>query len=162
MAVRDLTVSVPIDAPVSTVWGVVTDWETQGEWMLGTAVRVTGGDGVSLGSELAATTGVGPLGVTDTMEIVGWDPPHRATVRHTGRLVRGSGVFTVLARDGGDGDGGGDRAVFHWTEQLELPLGVLGALGWPLVRPAFRLGVVLSLRRLARRCERIHHADGRA
>ena len=157
MAVRDLTVSVPVDAPVSTVWGVVTDWETQGEWMLSTAVRVTVGDGVSLGSELSATTGVGPFGVTDTMEIVGWDPPHRATVRHTGRGVRGSGVCTVLGRDGGE-----DRAVFHWTEQLDLPLGPLGALGWPLVRPVFHLGVAFSLRRLARRCEEIHRADGRA
>lgn len=159
MAVSDITVSVDVDAPVETVWVVVTDWERQGEWMLGTDVRVTRGDGAGLGSELAATTGVGPLGVTDRMEIVGWDPPHRATVRHTGRIVRGSGVFTVVERWGDvAGDGG---STFHWTEQLELPLGVLGAVGWPLVRPVFRLGLRWSLDRMARQCEAAHRA-GRA
>ena len=151
MARRDITLSVDIAAPVETVWGVVTDWEAQGDWMLGTAVRVTRGDGASVGSELAATTGVGPLGFTDTMEIVGWDPPHRATVRHTGRLVRGSGVFTVLEREG---PGGRDDARFVWSEQLDLPLGPLGALGWPVVRPLFAVGLRRSLAKLAEQCER--------
>ena len=118
--------------------------------MLGTAVKVTRGDGTSVGSELAATTGVGPLGVTDTMEIVGWDPPHRATVRHTGRVVRGSGVFTVLERRTDDGR---EASTFVWSEQLDLPLGALGALGWPVVKPAFAWGVKRSLDVLARRCE---------
>ena len=145
MAVADITVSVDVDAPVATVWAAVTDWENQGEWMLGTDVSVVRGDGVSVGSELAATTGVGPLGVTDTMEILGWDPPHRCVVRHTGRVVRGSGTFTVVPRGAG--------STFHWSEQLDLPLGVLGAVGWPLVRPLFRVGLVLSLSRMARRCE---------
>lgn len=31
-----------------------------------------------------------------------------------------------------------------------LPLGVLGQLGWPLVRPAMRAGLDLSMRRFAR------------
>jgi uncharacterized protein YndB with AHSA1/START domain len=150
MARREITVSVDVDAPVETVWGEVTDWESQGEWMLGTAVKVTRGDGTSVGSELAATTGVGPLGVTDTMEIVGWDPPHRATVRHTGRVVRGSGVFTVLERRTDDGR---EASTFVWSEQLDLPLGALGALGWPVVNPAFARGVKRSLDVLARRCE---------
>ena len=145
MARREITLSVDVDAPVQTVWDVVTDWENQGEWMLGTRVRVTGGDGRSRGSELAATTGVGPLGVTDTMEIVGWDPPHRATVRHTGTVVRGSGTFTVVERDA-------DRAEFVWSEDLDLPLGALGALGWPVVRPLFAWGLQRSLDDLARRC----------
>lgn len=149
---RDITLSVDIAAPMETVWRVVTDWEGQGDWMLGTTVRVTRGDGVSVGSELAATSAVGPIGFTDTMQIVGWDPPHRATVRHTGRLVRGSGVFTVLERPGPDGR---DDARFVWSEQLDLPLGPLGALGWPLVRPLFAIGLRHSLHRLGRQCEEL-------
>lgn len=152
MARRDITMSVDIAAPVETVWGVVTDWEAQGEWMLGTSVRVTSGDGVSVGTELAAFTGVGPVGVTDTMQLVGWDPPHRATMRHTGRVVRGSGVFTVLEREGPDGR---DDARFVMSEQLDLPLGPVGALGWPLVRPVFGLGLRHSLNTLARHCEQL-------
>ncbi len=153
MARREITVTVDVDAPVETVWGVVTDWENQGDWMLGTAVRVTHGDGVSVGSVLAATTGVGPLGVTDTMEIVGWDPPRRATVRHTGRVVRGSGVFAVTEIETGPGEP--ERSTFHWSEQLELPLGPLGALGWPVVSPVFRFGLQRSLDEMGRQCARV-------
>ena len=150
MARREISVSVDVDAPVETVWAEVTDWESQGEWMLGTEVRVTRGDGVSLGTEVAAFTGIGPVGVTDTLEVVGWDPPHRATVRHTGRIIRGSGVFTVVERTGPDGREG---ATFTMAEQLDLPLGPLGALGWPVVRPVFVWGLQRSLDTLARRCE---------
>lgn len=145
MATRDIAVGVDVDAPAEVLWKAVTDWEGQGEWVLGTAVRVTHGDGMGVGSELAATTGIGPLGVTDTMRIVGWDPPRRATVVHTGSFVRGSGTFTVIDRGPG-------ASRFEWGERLDLPLGFLGALGWPVVAPVFRFGLGLSLRRLARRC----------
>lgn len=146
MVTRDITVGADVDAPGDQVWKAVTDWEAQGEWMLATSVRVTHGHGVEIGSELAATTGIGPLEVTDTMRIVGWDPPHRATVEHTGAVVRGSGTFTVTERGPG-------ASRVEWGERLDLPLGLLGALGWPLVAPLFRVGLALSLRRLARRCE---------
>ncbi|MEJ2867519.1 SRPBCC family protein [Actinomycetospora sp. OC33-EN08] len=146
MATRDITVGVDVEAPADVVWKAVTDWEGQSEWMLATTVKVTAGDGVGTGSELAATTGLGPLGVTDTMRIVGWDPPHRATVVHTGSFVRGSGTFTVVEL-------GPSRSRFEWGERLDLPLGVLGAIGWPLVSPVFRLALLYSLRKLAARCQ---------
>ncbi len=38
----ELAVPVEVDAPAAVVWDYVTDWERQGEWMLGTRVRVTG------------------------------------------------------------------------------------------------------------------------
>lgn len=141
----ELTLRQPVDAPAQTVWALALDWERQHEWILGTRVRVLAGDGASVGSEVAATTGVGPLGVTDTMRIQQWEPPRRCVVEHTGGVVRGTGVFAVEARPG-------DRAIFIWSEQLELPLGALGRLGWPLVRPAFAWGLRRSLRALARRC----------
>ena len=93
--------------------------------MLGTRVEVDGpGDGRHLGARLRAFTGVGPLGFTDTMEIVEWEPPRRCVVRHTGKVVRGDGVFEVVPL-------GPDRARFLWSELLDLPLGAVGALGWP-------------------------------
>jgi hypothetical protein len=39
--------------------------------------------------------------------------------------------------------------VFVWSEQLELPLGAVGRLGWPVVRPLFLAGVRRSLDRFA-------------
>lgn len=133
---------VDVVAPREAVWAALTDWDHQGEWMLGTRTRVTGGDGRSVGSTLAAFTGLGPLGFTDTMEITAWEPPTRCEVRHTGRLVHGLGVFEVVAR----GEG---RSTLVWHEHLRPPLGRLGDLGWLLAGPAFRLGVRQSLRRFA-------------
>ena len=150
----ELTVPVDVDAPAAAVWRKVTDWEGQGDWMLGTRVRTTGeGDGRRLGATLAAVTGIGPLGVTDRMEIVEWTPPRRCVVRHLGRVVRGDGVFEVVPLDA-------DRARFLWSELLDLPLGRLGALGWPVLRPAFRAGVAFSLRRMARQCAAEHRSRG--
>lgn len=148
----ELTVPVDVNVPAAAVWHTITDWAGQGEWMLGTRVAVTSpGDGRELGATLRAFSGVGPLGFTDTMEIVEWSAPKRCVVRHTGKVVRGDGVFEVIEL-------GPERARFLWTELLDLPLGGLGRAGWPLVRPAFRAGVELSLRRMARLCESRHRA----
>ena len=56
-------------------------------------------------------------------------PPASLHVRHTGRVVRGSGVFEVFALPGGQ------RSRFVWPERLDLPLGAIGRAGWLLVRP---------------------------
>jgi Polyketide cyclase / dehydrase and lipid transport len=143
----DITIPVEVGAPVEAVWQKVTDWPGQGEWMLGTRVEVEGGgDGRHLGARLRAITGVGRVAVTDSMEIVAWEPPRRCVVRHTGKVVRGDGVFEVVAL-------GPNRSRFLWSEQLELPLGAVGALGWRVVAPAFRWGIARSLRTMARRLE---------
>ena len=138
-----LVLTVDVAAPVEQTWAGAVDWAGQGEWMLGTRVRPTRADGQGVGGGIEAFTGVGPLGFLDRMEITLWEPPRRCHVRHLGRVVRGTGAFEVepLAQD---------RSRFVWREDLELPLGVLGRLGWPLVRPAFAYGVQLSLRRFAR------------
>ncbi len=46
------------------------------------------------------------------------------------------------------GKGAGSR--FVWREEIDLPLGRLGRLGWPIVKPLLAAGVALSLRRFAR------------
>ena len=135
----ELVVTLDVDAPTQPVWDALTDWELHDRWMLLT--RASGGR--CEGASIEAVTGVGPLSIRDTMTIVVWEPPRRCVVRHTGRVVRGSGAFEVQAL-------GPDRSRIVWSEWLELPLGVLGRLGWPVVRPLVRLGVAFSLRRLAR------------
>ncbi|GLZ43247.1 SRPBCC family protein [Actinokineospora sp. NBRC 105648] len=137
-----VTERVEVAAPAAATWAALTDWTTQGEWMLGTQVRVTRGDGHGVGSTLAAFTGLGKIGFTDHMEITTWDPPHRCEVTHTGRVVRGTGLFEILDR-------GADGSTFVWQEDLRPPLGKLGDLGWLVVGPAFRLGVRQSLRKFA-------------
>ena len=138
-----LVLRVDVNASPEEVFAGATDWEGQGEWMLGTTVRPTRYRGRGVGGSISARTGLGPIGFVDTMDITRWDPPRACHVRHTGTLVKGTGAFEVEPR----GDG---LATFVWSEQLELPLGVLGRLGWPLVRPVFAFGVQQSLKAFAR------------
>ena len=141
-----LTLTVDVDAPVEDTWRAAVDWDRQGEWVLGTTVRATARGGAGVGGGLEAFTGVGRVGFLDTMEITAWEPPHRCEVLHTGRVVRGTGLFEVQERPRG-------RSRFVWQETLDLPLGVVGRLGWPLVRPLFAAGVRSSLKRFARMVE---------
>ncbi|SEP52657.1 Polyketide cyclase / dehydrase and lipid transport [Amycolatopsis saalfeldensis] len=138
--------SVDVAAPAGTTWLALTDWTRQGEWMLGTSVRVVEGNGRSVGSKIAAFTGLAGIGFTDMMEITAWEPPLRCTVRHLGSVVQGTGVFQVVAK-------GAARCTFVWAEHLKLPFGVVGQLAWPVLRPAFTLGVRQSLRQFARFAE---------
>lgn len=138
------SVSVSVDAPAGPeqVFSLLTDWPRHSEWMILTHADVIAGDGHSVGSRLAAFSGVGRVGFLDTMEITRWEPPRTVAVRHTGTLVRGTGVFHVLPREGG-----GSSIV--WEEELELPFGPVGRVGWPLARPLSAALLRLSLRRLA-------------
>ena len=142
---RELVETVVVDAPPQQVWAALTDWTRQGEWMLLTDVELTGGDQHGVGGRMAARTGlpVGGrrLGVLDTMVITEWDPPRRAVVQHTGRIVRGPGSFEITPQGAG--------SLVTWTVRLWLPFGLLGRLGWPLVEPAAVAGIRLSLKRFA-------------
>ncbi|MEU8385481.1 SRPBCC family protein [Streptosporangium sp. NPDC048865] len=137
-----ISVSVDAHARPERVFSVLTDWPRHDEWMVLTRARVTAGDGHGAGSRLEAFTGVGPVGFLDTMEITGWDPPRSVAVRHTGRLVRGTGVFRVLPREGGG-------STIVWEEELDVPFGAAGRLGWRMIRQPAAALLRLSLRRLA-------------
>jgi hypothetical protein len=134
----EISLSVDVDAPPEQVWAAAVDWEHQGEWMVGTAVR--GGHG--LGARLTAFTGIGRFGFDDPMVITTWDPPRRCVVRHEGRVVRGAAAFEVQPLDGG-------RARFVWTEWLVLPFGLFGELGFLLLKPLVLAPLRYSLRTFA-------------
>jgi hypothetical protein len=131
---------------VEAVFDAFSQWAAQGEWMLGTRVEVAAGDGRSANSQVAAWTGVGPVGFWNTMTITRWEPPYRVDVVHTGSLVRGPGAVEVLALPDG-------RSRVVWSEHLDLPFGLLGQIGWSLLKPAFMAGVKRSLRSFARLVE---------
>ncbi|MFW3170893.1 SRPBCC family protein [Geodermatophilus sp. CPCC 206100] len=142
----ELVETVDVAAPPERVWAALTDWTRQGEWMLLTDVEVVGATTQGVGARLAARTGLPwrrgrHVGVLDTMVVTEWDPPRRVVVQHTGRVVRGPGIFVVTPR--------GTAATLEWTERLYLPLGLLGRAGWPLVRPFVVVGIRRSLRRFA-------------
>jgi hypothetical protein len=138
MTAVEVTSRVLVPAEPAELWRLAMDWERQGEWMLGT--RVSGGQGV--GAAVTARTGLGPVGFMDTMVIAQWYPPHRCVVRHTGRVVRGTGVFEVSPR--------GPVSEFAWTERLWLPGPVPGWLARWLAAGPGRWLMDASLRRFRR------------
>lgn len=143
----EISVSVDVDAPAEQVWAAAVDWPKQADWMFLTRVEATRGDGHAVGDYLSAYTGVGPFGFVDTMEITAYDAPRRCLVRHTGRVVRGTAAFEVQPL-------GPDRSRFVWSEWLVLPYGLLGQLGFVLLRPLIRLLLRRSLATFA------EHATG--
>jgi carbon monoxide dehydrogenase subunit G len=143
--VTDIEVSIDVAAPAEVTWATVTDWESQGEWMPMTAVTVTHPEPAGVGTRMLARSGVGHAAFDDPMQVEVWQPPHRAEVRHLGRVVTGRGVFIVEPL-------GPARSRFTWREELDSQglrryVDAAGALGSKLL-----LGV--AVRRLARVIER--------
>lgn len=134
--------AVDIAAPASVVFDAVVDWRGQDRWIPLTTVRPGRNAGIAVGGEVAAYTGIGALGFLDTMTITRWDVPHRVDVLHTGNVVRGVGIMTVRSL-------GTDLSRFYWAEELEIPLGVFGQVGWAMLKPAFGFGMKAALRRFA-------------
>lgn len=135
----EIAARVTVPAGPEEVWRAAMDWSRQREWIW--ATRVTGGQGV--GATVTGWTGIGPVGFTDTMVITEWDPPRRCVVQHTGRVVRGGGVFEII--------GNGSPCEFRWIEDIELPRpAALGRLAGLLIQPAAQWGLRASLRRFAR------------
>ncbi|MFI5731986.1 SRPBCC family protein [Kribbella sp. NPDC051587] len=135
--------SIELELEQQDAWDVVVDWSRQSRWMLFTRVWATGQDGVGVGGGVAARTSVGGIGFTDDMVITNWDPPHECTVKHLGTIVRGTGTFAVTST-------GSAGSVCTWSEDVIPPLGKLGRLAWPVVRPAFELMMKTSLKRLVK------------
>ncbi|MGB8022193.1 MAG: SRPBCC family protein [Candidatus Nanopelagicales bacterium] len=141
MSRHDLAREVIIDAPAEVVFAAVTDWPAQGRWVLGTRVAADGpAEGV--GGRFTAFTGLGPVGFGDPMEITEWDPPRLVAIRHTGRVVRGSGSFHVHPLPDG-------RSRMVWREQLDVPLGAVGRAAFVLARPVLAAMLGRSLSALA-------------
>lgn len=134
--------SVDVEASAEQVFAAVVQWSGQDSWIPFTTVRAGRNAGVGVGGEIAAYTGIGPIGFLDTMVITRWEVPRRVDVLHTGNFVKGIGIMTVRPL-------GPKRARFYWAEDLEIPLGALGQIGWQLVKPAFAVGMKAALGRFA-------------
>jgi hypothetical protein len=130
---------VTVASEPAATWRAAVDWPRQHEWIW--ATRVSGGHGA--GAEVTGWTGIGPIGFTDQMVISEWDPPRRCVLKHTGRVVRGTGIFEVAAHGAG--------SQFRWTEDLELPAPpAVGRLAGLVITPLAEWALRSSLRRFAR------------
>lgn len=122
-----ITVSTVIDARPEQVWAAVEDIRTHVDWMADAeAIRITSPHAEGVGARFECDTRVGPLRLTDVMEVTRWEPGRAMGVRHVG-LVTGEGTFTL--------EPGGPRlrrrraTRFTWSERLVFPWWMGGPLG---------------------------------
>jgi uncharacterized protein YndB with AHSA1/START domain len=121
--VGHIRVGIELDAPPSRVWEVVEPVERHVDWMAdAVAIRFETDRTRGVGTRFLCDTKVGPITLTDRMEITEWDPGRAMGVRHAG-VVTGTGVFTLEPIDLGR------RTRFTWTEDLRFPWFLGGRLG---------------------------------
>jgi hypothetical protein len=119
----EISVAIDIDAPVDVVWDSVEPIEWHVDWMAdAVAIRFTTEQTRGVGTVFLCDTKVGPIRLTDHMEITVWNPPSTMGVRHTG-LVTGTGEFGLEPIDLGR------RTRFSWVEDLRFPWFLGGRLG---------------------------------
>ncbi len=120
-----IRVSTVIEATPTQVWDSISDISSHVLWMHDArAIRFTSRRSSGVGTSFDCDTRVGPLRLTDAMEITSWRPRRRMGVRHVG-VVTGQGAFTltrVRRRRG-------PATRFTWKESLRFPWWLGGPLG---------------------------------
>ncbi|MGN6695530.1 MAG: SRPBCC family protein [Aquihabitans sp.] len=117
-----IRVSTIIDAPPAQVWDEVRHIDRHVDWMAdAVAIHFTSRRTSGVGTTFDCKTKVGPIRLTDKMEITDWRDGKLMGVRHVG-LVTGTGRFTVTKTRGG-------RTRFTWDERLRFPWWMGGPVG---------------------------------
>ncbi len=119
----NIKVSIEIDATPEKVWQIVEPIERHVDWMHdAVAIRFTSDQTRGVGTAFLCDTKVGPIRLTDKMEITEWVPGKAMGVKHIG-IVTGTGVFTLESLSNGM------RTLFKWEEKLVFPWFLGGPLG---------------------------------
>lgn len=139
-------VSTVIDADVDEVWAAVEDIARHVDWMLDAeSIRFTSASRQGVGTTFDCVTKIGPVRLTDRMEVTEWSPGRAMGVRHAG-VVTGEGRFTLEPAGPG-------RTRFGWEEALVFPLFMGGPVGATVAAPALKQVWAANLRRLKRLIE---------
>jgi len=143
---RAVVVSTVINAGPGEIWADIRDISSHTFWMADAeAIRFLSEHHEGVGTRFECDTRVGPLALTDVMEITSWVDEERMGVRHVG-LVEGTGEFILTPLEP-------DRTEFRWEEDLTFPWWMGGPVGAFVARPILRLIWKGNLRRLKSRIE---------
>ena len=146
-SVTTIRVRQTLGAPPPVVWAELEHLEAHPQWMHdAVAIRFLTERRRGVGTRYECDTKVGPIRMTDVMEITEWSPGRAMGVRHVG-LVTGSGRFTLRKQRGG-------RTRFTWTEQLDFPWRRGGPVVAHLAKPVLKRIWKKNLRALATRFPR--------
>ena len=117
-----IRVETELAAPPDDVWADVRNIASHVEWMHDAErITFTGDQTEGTGTTFDCLTRVGPLSLTDKMEITSWVDAREMGVRHDG-LVTGEGAFSLTPV-------GEDRTRFVWAESLRFPWWMGGPIG---------------------------------
>lgn len=141
-----MVVSIAVGVPRLALWAELERIEDHVEWMRdATAIRFVGGQRRGVGTTFECDTRVGPIRLTDVMEITDWEPGSRMAVTHRG-IVAGSGHFSLE-------EGPGTATTIRWEERLRFPWWLGQTIGAWVARPVLAALWRGNLRRLRIRAE---------
>ena len=131
-----------LPGPPEVVWGLITDWEHQGDWMLEASdFTVLSAAREGVGVEAEATIRIAGITTRDVITVTAWSPPRHLALEHRGWVTgEGNIHLTPLA---------GDRTHMYWREELSPPLGLAGGVGMNVLRPLLHRTFRRDLRVLA-------------
>jgi Polyketide cyclase / dehydrase and lipid transport len=120
--------SVALLASPDRAWAFALRWEDQPRWIRDAVwVRVVSPEREGVGARIEVRNRVLHVSMfTEQLEVTAWDPPRRLEMTHRG-FVRGVGTWWF------EPDASGTR--FTWTEELSLPVPILGELALWVYRP---------------------------
>lgn len=120
-----------LPAPIERAWAVLMRWEDQAIWMKDAdSVTVVSPHREGVGVVLAVKTRVlnVPL-FTERLEVIEWEPPTRLLMAHRS-FIGGTGEWSFTPVEGG--------TLFRWSEDISLPVPILGELALQVYRPFMR------------------------
>jgi hypothetical protein len=124
------------------VWAALARIEDHVAWMLdATAIRFESDQHQGVGTRFECDTRIGPIRLTDMMEITEWVPQEIIGVRHVGP-VSGTGRFALTGAPPAS-------TLITWDEELTFPWWLGGAVGAQVARPLFVALWTRNLRSLA-------------
>lgn len=118
---QTIAVATVIDVLPDALWAILEPVERHIDWMADAeSITFSSDQTRGVGTRFICATKIGPIRLSDDMEITEWVPGHAMGVRHQG-IVTGSGRFTLSQR-------GPHSTHFSWREQLQFPWWMGGPL----------------------------------
>jgi hypothetical protein len=113
------------------VWADLSNISSHVEWMADAeSITFTSAVRSGVGTAFDCVTKVGPIRLTDRMEITEWTPELAMGVRHVG-IVTGTGRFTLDAVDA-------STTRLTWDERLAVPWWLGGPAAGVVLRAIWR------------------------
>jgi len=130
-----------LSVSLDEAWRALLRWEDQARWIRdAVSVRVLSPHRDGLGVRIAVKSRVFNVPLfTEELEVTRWEPPHILEMTHRS-FIRGIGTWAL------EPEGAGVR--LRWSEELALPIPVLGELALLVYRPFLRRLMRAALRDL--------------